>query len=152
MEQVLFSSKSVEWGTPQALFDALDRRFGFSLDVCATRENAKCPHFFDRTIDGLAQSWADHRCWMNPPYGRGIAAWVEKARREAEQGALVVGLLPARTDTRWWQEHVHGHADVRFLSGRLKFGGAATGAPFPSAIAVWWGWDVMGGGFTAKKA
>lgn len=148
MNDAVFSSKSIEWETPQAFFDALNRRFGFSLDVCATRETAKCPHFFDKSMNGLEQSWANHRCYMNPPYGREIGAWVEKARREAEQGALVVGLLPARTDTRWWQEHVHGHADVRFLSGRLKFGGAATGAPFPSAVAVWWGWDVMGGGFS----
>ena len=148
MNDAVFSSKSIEWETPQAFFDALNRRFGFSLDVCATRETAKCPHFFDKSMNGLAQSWASHRCYMNPPSGREIGAWVEKARREAEQGALVVGLLPARTDTKWWQEHVYGHADVRFVARRLKFGNAATGAPFPSAVAVWWGWDVMGGGFS----
>ena len=84
---------------------------------------------------------------MNPPYGREISYWVEKARSEAERGSLVVGLLPARTDTKWWQEHVQGHADVRFIAGRLKFGNAKSAAPFPSAIAVWWGWPTMAGGF-----
>lgn len=80
---------------------------------------------------------------MNPPYGREIVQWVEKARSEAEMGALVVGLLPARTDTRWWQGHVAGHADVRFLAGRLKFGGTKNSAPFPSAIAVWAGLNFL---------
>lgn len=147
-DSVLFSSKSIDWSTPQELFDALDKRFQFTLDVCASDKNAKVKRYFTRELDGLGQSWGGERCWMNPPYGREIGAWVEKARREAEQGALVVGLLPARTDTKWWQEHVYGHADVRFVARRLKFGNAATGAPFPSAVAVWWGWDVMGGGFS----
>ena len=152
MNPSLFSSAKEDWETPREFFERLDGEFHFDLDVCAFPHNAKCPAYFTKEDDGLAREWGNRTCWMNPPYGREIAAWVEKARREAERGALVVGLLPARTDTRWWQEHVHGHADVRFLSGRLKFGGADTGAPFPSAIAVWWGWDVMGGGFTAKKA
>ena len=138
MNDAVFSSKSIEWETPQAFFDALNRRFGFSLDVCATRETAKCPHFFDKSMNGLAQSWANHRCYMNPPYGREIGPWVEKARREAERGALVVGLLPARTDTAWFHEHVYRAAtEIRFLKGRLKFEGAAASAPFPSMIAVW---------------
>ena len=88
---------------------------------------------------------------MNPPYGRGISDWVAKAQQEALGGVLVVGLLPARTDTRWWQEHVQGHADVRFIAGRLKFGNAQNSAPFPSAIAVWWGWPVLNGAFEEFK-
>lgn len=149
MEKALYSSVSIEWETPQWLFDALDARFHFTIDVCATTENAKVPAHFNEGIDGLSQIWAGHRCWMNPPYGREIVNWVAKARSEAERGALVVGLLPARTDARWWQGHVQGHADVRFLAGRLKFGNAKSSAPFPSAIAVWWGWPVLGGGFSA---
>lgn len=71
-------------------------------------------------------------------YGREIGPWVEKARREAERGALVVGLLPARTDTVWFHEYVYRAAtEIRFLKGRLKFEGAAASAPFPSMIAVW---------------
>ena len=147
MNKALFSSSSTEWETPQWLFDALNARFHFSVDVCATAENAKCPWYFTKEADGLRLDWSEYRCWMNPPYGRDIGRWVEKARHEAERGALVVGLLPVRTDTRWWQEHVQGHADLRFLAGRLQFSGVRTGATFPSAIALWWGWPVLAGGF-----
>lgn len=140
MNEALFSSATAEWETPQELFDALDKRFHFTLDVCATAENAKCPRFFSRADDGLSREWGG-RCWMNPPYGREIAAWVRKARQEAERGVLVVGLLPARTDTKWWQEDVSGHADVRFVAGRLRFGSARNSAPFPSAVVLWWGWS-----------
>lgn len=147
MNKALFSSASTEWETPQWLFEGLTRRFHFTLDVCATEQNAKCRRFFTREHDGLRHPWAGERCWMNPPYGREIGAWVEKARREAEEGALIVGLLPARTDTAWWQRHVQGHADVRFLAGRLHFSGARAGATFPSVTALWWGWPVMAGRF-----
>ena len=147
----LFSSATAEWETPQALFDVLNARFHFDLDVCATAANAKCSSFFSRAENGLTQDWGGHRCWMNPPYGREIAAWVRKARQEAERGALVVGLLPARTDTRWWQEHVQGYADVRFVAGRLRFGEAKNSAPFPSALAVWWGWPQWSGTFESRQ-
>lgn len=147
MNKALYSSATTEWETPQALFDALHARFHFDLDVCATAENAKCPRFFSPAENGLSQDWGGGRCWMNPPYGREIAAWARKARQEAERGALVVGLLPARTDTRWWQEDVMGHADVRFVGGRLRFGSATNSAPFPSAVALWWGWPQWSGRF-----
>jgi site-specific DNA-methyltransferase (adenine-specific) len=149
MNPALFSSETSEWATPKWLFDALNARFAFTLDVCATGHNAKCGRYchLGYGVDGLSYSWAGERCWMNPPYGREIVQWVAKARSEAERGALVVGLLPARTDTRWWQEYVQGHADVRFIAGRLKFGNAKNAAPFPSAIAVWWGWPTLAGGF-----
>lgn len=141
MSQVHFSSASVEWSTPQALFDQLDAEFGFTLDVCASAENAKLRRFFTREANGLAKDWFGHVCWMNPPYGRTISAWVGKA---ATCGALVVALLPARTDTRWWHEFIwdaEHHAprpgvQVRLLKGRVKFGGAKAGAPFPSAVVV----------------
>ena len=140
MDKALFSSSTVEWETPKELFEALNKRFRFELDVCATAENSQCSRWFDKETDGLSREWKG-RCWMNPPYGREIGAWVRKARQEAERGALVVGLLPARTDTKWWHENVLGHAEVRFIAGRLRFGNAKNSAPFPSAIAVWWGWN-----------
>jgi phage N-6-adenine-methyltransferase len=74
----MFSSKTDEWETPQALFDELNREFGFTLDVCALPENAKCDLFFTPKTDGLSQSWKGHMCWMNPPYGREIGKWVKK--------------------------------------------------------------------------
>ena len=131
----MFSSNTDLWSTPQELFDDLDRVYRFDVDVCATPENAKCSTFYTKEQDGLAQEWRG-TCWMNPPYGREIGRWVAKARRSAEEnGATVVCLLPARTDTRWWHEHCSlGH--VTFIKGRLKFGGSKNGAPFPSAIVV----------------
>jgi phage N-6-adenine-methyltransferase len=132
---VHFSSKTDLWATPQALFDDLHREFGFTLDVCALPENAKCPSFYTPEDDGLAQDWRGI-CWMNPPYGRGIGRWVAKAHASARGGATVVALLPARTDTRWWHDYVAGARDLRFLRGRLRFGEATSGAPFPSAVVV----------------
>jgi phage N-6-adenine-methyltransferase len=132
---VHFRSDSEEWATPAWLFDELNRRFGFTLDVCATPSNAKCRRFFTREQDGLAQEWTGV-CWMNPPYGRPIAKWIRKARLSALAGATVVALVPARPDTRWWQEDVAAASEIIFLKGRLKFGTASNSAPFPSAIVV----------------
>jgi site-specific DNA-methyltransferase (adenine-specific) len=143
MNTALFSSATDEWATPQWLFDALHARFGFTLDVCAAPGNAKLPRYFSLVDDGLAQSWQGERCFCNPPYGKKIGLWVAKARMEAEGGCLVVGLLPARTDTRWWQDHVLPHADLHFVPGRLKFGNADNSAPFPSAIAIWAGMNFL---------
>lgn len=133
-----FSSATDLWATPQHVFDALDAEFGFSLDVCATAANAKCSRFFTAAEDGLSQSWAADNAWMNPPYGRAIDAWLEKAADEAEAGATVVCLIPARTDTRWWHDQVMARAsEVRLVRGRLTFGAASSPAPFPSAIVVY---------------
>lgn len=134
MNDALFSSKTCEWETPQDFFDGLNAEFRFDLDVCATPENAKCSRYFTREIDGLKQNW-DGICWMNPPYGREIGQWVKKAYESAQNGATVVCLLPARTDTAWWHEYCM-KGKVRFIRGRLKFGGAQNSAPFPSAVVV----------------
>jgi phage N-6-adenine-methyltransferase len=132
---VHFSSKTPEWSTPQDLFDKLHRVWEFTLDVCATAENAKVLYFYDKADDGLKQSWKGHVCWMNPPYGREIGKWMRKAFQESLRGAVVVCLVPARTDTVWWHDYVM-KGDVTFLKGRLKFGGATNSAPFPSAIVI----------------
>jgi site-specific DNA-methyltransferase (adenine-specific) len=131
----LFSSASGEWETPQELFDALDEEFHFTLDACATPLNTKCLRFY--SAESLLQPWHG-RVWVNCPYGRTIGQWTNKARVEFALGnaELVVMLLPARTDTRWFHEDVMKADEVRFIRGRLKFGGAKTGAPFPSCIAV----------------
>ena len=131
---VHFSSKTDLWSTPQDFFDKLDEEFGFTLDPCATPENAKCDKFYTREDDGLSKDWSGERVFMNPPYGREIGGWVKKA---SEADALVVCLVPARTDTRWWHDFViGGGAEVRFIKGRLKFGGAKNSAPFPSAVVI----------------
>ena len=96
---LMFSSAKCEWETPQDTFDALNTEFGFEVDVCALPENAKCASFFSPEMDGLAQVWKGV-CWMNPPYGREMPKWIEKAYFSALDGATVVCLLPSRTDTK----------------------------------------------------
>jgi phage N-6-adenine-methyltransferase len=139
-----FSSKTDQWATPQDFFAVLDAEFGFNLDVCASALNAKSKRFFTVEDDGLKQEWTG-KCWMNPPYGDEIGRWVKKAYESAQAGALVVCLLPARTDTGWWWDYAR-YGEVRFLKGRLKFGNSTNSAPFPSAVVifgkpakvVWW--------------
>lgn len=132
---VHFSSATDEWATPQDFFDAQHKVWNFTIDVCATRENAKCPRYYDRARNGIGQSWVGERCWMNPPYGREIGIWMRKAYEESQRGALVVCLVPARTDTAWWHDYA-AKGDVTFIRGRLKFGGGKNSAPFPSALVV----------------
>lgn len=132
---LMFSSKTDLWSTPQAFFDELDREFHFTLDVCALPENAKCPRYFTPEEDGLKQEWTGV-CWCNPPYGRELPKWVEKA---AKSSATVVMLIPARTDTRWFHDLVLPFTEIRFIKGRLKFGGAVNSAPFPSMIVIFRG-------------
>lgn len=131
----LLSSSTDQWATPRAFFDQWDARFRFELDVCADAQNAKCRRYFDVHDDGLAQEWAPFRCWMNPPYGREIGRWMAKALEESRRGALVVCLVPARTDTAWWHEYAM-HGRVVFVRGRLRFGEAKNSAPFPSAVVI----------------
>ena len=118
-----------------ARFDTAEERAVFVLDACALPCNAKCESFFTPAQDGLRQDWASST-WCNPPYGREIGKWVRKARLEAERGNTVVCLLPARTDTRWFHDYVLDRAEIRFVRGRLKFGGSKNSAPFPSMVAV----------------
>ncbi|MGE3806212.1 MAG: DNA N-6-adenine-methyltransferase [Gemmataceae bacterium] len=132
---VHFRSTSPEWPTPAPLFADLDAEFRFDLDPCCTAESAKCERHFTAADDGLAQPWQG-RVFMNPPYGRAIGDWMRKAWESSQTTAeLVVCLVPARTDTGWWHEWA-SRGEVRFLRGRVKFGDAKSGAPFPSAIVV----------------
>lgn len=131
---VHFSSKTDEWETPQNLFDKLNAIHKFTLDVCATKDNAKCIEYYTRENDGLKQPW-DGICWLNPPYGRQIGLWMKKAHEESLKGCKVVCLVPARTDTAWWHDYAI-KGNIEFLRGRLKFGGHKNSAPFPSAIVI----------------
>lgn len=128
---VHFSSKTPEWSTPQSVFDELDREFNFTLDPCATKENAKCAKFYTLEDDGLSRDWSGEVVFMNPPYGREIGKWVKKL---SETGG--VALLPARTDTRYFHDYIYKKAEIRFIKGRLKFGGSKNSAPFPSMIVI----------------
>lgn len=136
---LMFSSKTEMWATPQDFFDKMNEQYNFSLDVCAIQENAKCANFFSPEIDGLKQEWKG-TCWMNPPYGREIGKWVAKAYEEAveKKNCIVVALLPARTDTRWFHDYIYMMygVEVDFIKGRLKFGNGENSAPFPSMVVV----------------
>ena len=129
-------SRTIQWGTPKELFDKLDGEFHFTLDVCASDGMQMCERYFNPEMDGLSQEWGGGElCWMNPPYGEDIIKWVRKA---AQSPAITVALLPARTDTRWYQDWVQPYAsEIRFIRGRVRFKGASTGAPFPSVIAIY---------------
>lgn len=132
-----FSSSTDEYATPQWLFDQLDAEFHFTLDPCSTDENAKCRKHYTRAQDGLKQDWSGETVWCNPPYGRGIADWIRKCYLHATGGGTAVMLVPARTDTEWFHEYIYGKAEVRFLRGRVKFGGRKWNAPFPSMIVIY---------------
>ncbi len=134
------------WTTPPALLEALYPVVGgaFDLDPCSpVRRGPGAPVrakvSYTAEDDALSRPWRGRSVFVNPPYGRELRAWMAKARTEAETGraGLVVALVPARTDTRWWHDHVAGKADVWLLRGRLAFGDGSVPAPFPSAVVVW---------------
>jgi phage N-6-adenine-methyltransferase len=133
--ELMFSSATDMWATPQNFFNKLDAFFKFELDVCATSENSKCRKYFTETDDGLKKDWFG-TVWMNPPYGREIGKWVARAYDQSRlHGSTIVCLLPARTDTKWWHDYcVKG--EITFIKGRLKFGDAKNSAPFPSAVVI----------------
>jgi phage N-6-adenine-methyltransferase len=131
--KTMFSSATGEWSTPPGLVTAVNSVVPLDLDVCATPENAKCARYYTEQDDGLIKEWRG-TCWMNPPYGREIAHWMRKAWFTGHH-TLVVCLVPARTDTRWWHEYVIGEP-ILYFRGRLRFGNGKSPAPFPSALVL----------------
>lgn len=138
ISKALLSSNHENWATPRDFFYRLNHEFNFTLDACASADNHKCDRYFTKEQDALSQDWGTERVFMNPPYGKNIGLWMRKAVEAARGGALVVCLVHARTDTKWWHENVQGLAsEVRFVRGRLKFGGSKHNAPFPSAVVIY---------------
>ena len=159
---LMFSTGNDEWETPQELFNRLNKLYNFTIDVCATHENAKCKRYYTKSEDGLIQDWSNEIVWMNPPYSKpervckpnckkkacvkrgyhlkeykpGQEDWIKKAYEESQKGALVVALLPVRTDTQAFHKYIYKKQDIDFLEGRLKFGNCKDAAPFPSMIVV----------------
>lgn len=138
---LMCSSKSGDWSTPQDFFDKLNEEFRFTLDPCADEFNHKCDRYFTEEQDGLAQDWSGERVFCNPPYGRDVKKWVRKSFEEVYNGKchLAVMLLHARTDTRWFHDYCYHKAEVRFVKGRLKFGDMSQPAPFPSMVVIFRG-------------
>ena len=140
MNRALLSSQSIEWATPPEVFNLLNDVHHFTLDVCARPWNKKVDKYFSPEDNGLVQSWAGHVCWMNPPYGRQIGKWIEKAVKESTH-AKVVCLLPARTDTKYFHNMIRPHSvSMTFLAGRVAFlredKDSVVRAPFPSMVVV----------------
>jgi phage N-6-adenine-methyltransferase len=166
--EAMFSSRYQKWETPPEVIADLATVFKWDWDVCASRPNI-CRNYYckENGLDGLQMCWSGHLCWMNPPYGRQIPEWVERAYRQScINGSTIVGLIPARTDTQWWHRSVIKADLIVFIKGRLTFGsdeywqwlwdtpeidgkpnklygkhGTKHSAPFPSAFAVW-GWGL----------
>ena len=137
-----FSSRLDNWETPQDFFDRYDRVYHFNLDAASSDENAKCEKHFTAEDDGLKQNWGGQTVWLNPPYGRQIGKWVQKAYEESlKPDTTVVCLLPARTDTAWFHNYCR-RGEVVFIRGRLKFGKSKNSAPFPSML-VFFGKDTQ---------
>ncbi len=133
----LFSSKSDEWSTPGDVFSELNEEFDFNLDPCSTEQNHKCDKYFTLNDNGLEQNWGGgYRAFVNPPYSR-ISDWVKKSWEESTKpNTIVVMLIPARTDTRYFHEYIQYRSEIRFIKGRLKFGDSKHSAPFPSMIVI----------------
>ena len=130
----LFTSNTDLWATPQWLFDQLNEEFWFTLDPCATRENHKCARYYTKEDNWLLQSWDYSVVFCNPPYGREIWKWVEKWY--SAKNSIVVMLLPARTDTKWFHDYLYNKCEIRFIKWRLKFWNSKNSAPFPSMICI----------------
>lgn len=145
---LMFSSKSDEWSTPQDFFDRVHAEFVFSFDLAASRENRKVDRYYGLDHDdptrrsGLVPRIDEHGWgWCNPPYSRGLQGkFIEACAMRCQ----MVMLLPARTDTRAFHKHIYDaktwaarpNVEIRFLPGRLKFGGAKDAAPFPSMLVI----------------
>lgn len=142
MEKALFSSNTSNWETPTDLFYKLDQIYQFNTDVCALPENAKCKDFYTPEINGLNQVW-EGTVWMNPPYGKEMYKWIEKAYNEMFRGVTIVALLPVRTDTKWFHDFINEKVgvSVKFIKGRLKFSNSKNSAPFPSMIVEFKYWQ-----------
>ena len=135
---VMFSSATDNWSTPQDFFDKLNDEFHFTLDVCADEINHKCEHYYTKEMNGLSHHWIG-TVWCNPPYRRRIGEWVRRAYISSQIGsATVVMLLPARTDMKWFHDYIYNkpNVEIRFIKGRLKFGGCKNSAPFPSMVVI----------------
>lgn len=141
----LFTSNDDTWTTPKDVFALLNKEFNFTLDAAALKTSAVVPSYFGpdhldiSRRDALVCDWKETSgggwIFLNPPYGRAIKNFMRKAYDECLNGAKIVALVPARTDTAWWHDYCSPHT-ITFIRGRLKFGNSKNSAPFPSAIII----------------
>ena len=135
--ELFFSSKTDLWSTPQDFFDKLNEEFNFNLDPCSDGFNNKCEKYFTKEDDGLKQDWSGYTVFCNPPYSRELYKWVKKCHEESKKpNTIVVLLIPARTDTKYFHDFIYNKTEMRFVKGRLKFGNSKNSAPFPSMVVI----------------
>jgi site-specific DNA-methyltransferase (adenine-specific) len=134
---VMTSSVRQDWPTARGSFAWLDDEFQFTLDACASPENAKVDRYYTERDEGLMRSWQGERVFVNPPYGKQLPKWIAKCWNEAGHAEVIVALIPARVDTAAWHDYIFGHAEIRFLRGRMRFEGSGNDCPFPVAVVVW---------------
>ena len=139
----MFSTGKDDWETPQDFYDNLNKEFRFTLDPCCTPDNAKCKKYYTPDDDGLIKDWQGETVFCNPPYSKktkdkpGQEDWIKKCYEESQKpNTTVVMLLPARTDTKAFHTYIYKKAKIRFIKGRLKFGGSNNSAPFPSMVVI----------------
>ena len=148
----MFTNNSNEWETPADFFQKLDDEFHFTLDPCATDDNAKCEYYYTKEENGLLQSWEGETVFCNPPYGTDLKSWVKKCYEEhLKHNITVVMLIPARTDTQYFHDFIYGKSEIRFIKGRIKFvtpaGDRGGTAPFPSMVVIYRGKWVIDNNF-----
>lgn len=132
LSRVVFSSASDHWSTPESVYSELNREFLFTFDPCPLLSK----------FDGAKVAWHG-RVFCNPPYSR-IPEFMRKGLYHLAERAckLLVFLVPSRTDTAWFHDYCLKASEIRFVRGRLKFGGAKNRAPFPSMIVIFKKWDL----------
>jgi len=139
---LMFSSKEERWQTPQKFFDELNKEFNFTLDPSCQIDSAKCEKYYTPKENGLIQNWEGETVFCNPPYGRELKKWVEKCYKESKkENTIVVMLIPARTDTKYFHKYIYHKSEIRFIKGRIKFVNPLTktegnSAPFPSMVVI----------------
>ena len=133
----LYSSDKMDWGTPIFLFKYLNALFNFTLDACAGPTNYKHPNYFSVDMNALTRNWHG-RVFLNPPYGKNIGNWISKARQEVESGnaECVVCLVPVRSDSKWWHANCMLANEIWLLDQRIEFEGSTNKAPFPVALII----------------
>lgn len=163
MNNALLSSRYSKWETPTDIVSQLSQVYDWDIDLCASRPNV-CEQFWSEEQNSLEQDWLGRGpCWMNPPYGRGIRAWMDKARHAAINSDFsCVSLVPSRTGSAWWQDNMWAATMIVYVRGRLTFGsdeywkylwttpeidgeenplygkdGTRYAAPFDSAFILW---------------
>ena len=137
MQKSMFKSEKQTWETPDEFFARLDKIFSFNLDACADGSNKKCEKYYTETDNSLTKEWFGS-VWCNPPYSKFQRDFVKHGYNESvKNNSTVVFLIPARPDTKLWQDFIFKKASlICFVKGRIKFKGAKDSAPFPSAIVV----------------